>query len=222
MSLPYNRTQGRYTGFLKISAGRIVDQLGTLNLSNMYPTAKTPDMFAIRVSKILKATQVFQMSVTLTEQFIPDVSALEAASGEIQPMGVARITPNEQFVVHGRCQHNEPVQIVWKFTPPSPLEFYETWADDVSGSVACAAILFGAAVYLTKMNVGYKTSSEYLAAKAKVMDGSQKKSEEREDAAGVVGMKSIDKSHSGRVSEGGAGVQGVRTDTPAKTGMIST
>ncbi len=220
MSLPYNRTQGRYTGFLKISAGRIVDQLGTLNLSNMYPTAKAPYMFAVRVSKTMKAGQVFQMPVTLTEQFIPDVSALEAASGEIQPTGVARINPDEQFVVHGRCQHNEPVQIVWKITPPIPLEYYETLADDVSGSVACAAILFGAAVYLTTMN--YKTSSEYLAAKAKVMEGAQTKSEEREDAAGVVGMKSIDKSHSGRVSEGGAGVQGVRTDTPAKTGMIST
>jgi hypothetical protein len=214
MSLPYNRTQGRDTGVLKISVGRIVDQLDTLNLSNMYPPAKAPYMFAVRVSKILKATQVFQMPV------IPDVSALEAASGEIQPTGVARINPDEQIVVHGRCQHNEPGQIVWKFTPPIPLEFYKALADDVSGSVVCAAIVFGAAVYLTKMN--YKTSSEYLAAKAKVMEGAQIKSEEREDAAGGVGMKSNDKNHSGRVSEEGTGVQGVRTDTPAKTGMIST
>jgi mannitol-specific phosphotransferase system IIBC component len=91
----------------------------------------------------------------------------------------------------------------------------------VIGSVACATILFGAAVYLTKMN--NKSSSEYLAAKAKAMTkGAQKKSEEREDAAGEVGRKSNDKNHSGRVSEEGAGVQGVRTDTPAKTGMIST
>jgi hypothetical protein len=221
MSLPYNRTQGRDTGVLKISVGRIVDPLGTLNLSIMYPTAKAPYMFAVRVSKTLKAGQVFQMPVTLTEQMIPDVSALEVASGEIQPTGVARINPDDQFVVHGRCQHNEHVHIVWKFTPSIPLEFYETLADDVSGSVACAAILFGAAVYLTKMNVGYKTSSEYLAAKAKVMEGAQKTSEEREDAAGAVGKKIIDKNHSGRVSEEGAGVQGVRTDTPAKTGMIS-
>jgi hypothetical protein len=220
MSLPYNRTQGRDTGVLKISVGRIVDQLGTLNLSNMYPTAKAPYMFAVRVSKTLKAGQVLQMPVTLTEQMIPDVSALEAASGEIQPTGVVRINPDDQFVVHGRGQHNAPVQIVWTFTPPIPEEFYEILAYGVSGSVACAAILFGAAVYLTKMK--YKTSSEYLAAKAKVMDGSQKKSEEREDAAGEVGRKSIDKNHSGRVSEEGAGVQVVRTDTPAKTGMIST
>ena len=54
------------------------------------------------------------------------------------------------------------------------------------------------------------------------MEGAQKTSEEREDAAGAVGKKSIEKNHSGRVSEEGAGVQGVRTDTPAKTGMIST
>ena len=91
----------------------------------------------------------------------------------------------------------------------------------VATSVACAAILFGAALYLTKMK--NKTSSEYRAGKAKVMmEGAQKKSEEREDAAGEVGRKSIDKNHSGRVSEEGAGVQVVRTDTPAKTGMIST
>jgi hypothetical protein len=183
-----------------------------------YPTAEAPCMFAVRVSKILKATHVFRMPVTLTAQFIPYVSALEAVSGEIQPTRVARINPDEQFVVHGRCQRSEPEQIVWKFTPPIPLEFYETLADNVSGSVACTAILFGAAVYLTKMN--YKTSSEYLAAEAKVMDGAQKKSEEREDAVGEVGRKSNDKNHSGRVSEEGAGVQGVDTDTPAKTGMI--
>jgi hypothetical protein len=66
----------------------------------------------------------------------------------------------------------------------------------------------------------YKTSSEYLAAKAKVMEGAQKKSEEREDA--VVGRKSNDKNHSGRVSEEVTVVQGVGTDTPAKSGMIST
>jgi hypothetical protein len=70
----------------------------------------------------------------------------------------------------------------------------------------------------------YKTSSEYLAAKAKVMEGSQKKSEEREDAAGEVGMKSNDKNHSGRVSEEVtvADVHSDGTDTPAKSGMIST
>jgi hypothetical protein len=90
----------------------------------------------------------------------------------------------------------------------------------VIGSVACAAILLGAAIYLTKMNK--KTSFEYLAAKVKVMEGAQKKSEEREDAAGEVGRKSIHKNHRVRVSEEVAGVQGVGTDTPAKTGMIST
>jgi hypothetical protein len=219
VSLPYCRTQGRDTGVLEISVGRNVDQLGTLNLSNMCPTAEAPYMFTVHVSKILKVTQVFHMPVTLTEQLIPDVSALEAASGEIQPTAVVRINADEQFVVHGRCQHNAPVQIVWKFTPPIPLEFHETLADDVIGSVACAAVLFGAAVYLTKMK--YKTSSEYLAAKAKVMEGAQKKSEEREDA--VVGRKSNDKNHSGRVSEEVtvAGVQGIGTDTPAKSGMTS-
>jgi hypothetical protein len=91
----------------------------------------------------------------------------------------------------------------------------------VIGSVACAAILFGAALCLTK--VKNKTSSEYLAGKAKVMmDGAQKKSEEREDAAGKVGRKSNHKNHRVRVSEEVAGAQGVCTDTPAKTGMIST
>jgi hypothetical protein len=94
-------------------------------------------------------------------------------------------------------------------------------AGTVIGSVACAAILFGAAVYLTKLN--NKSSSEYLAAKAKVMtEGAQKKSEEREDAAGEVGRKSKNKNHRVRVSEEVAGVQGVGTDTPAKAGMIST
>jgi hypothetical protein len=160
------------------------------------------------------------MPVMLTEQLIPDVSALEAASGEIRPTAVVRINADEQFVVHGRCQHNAPVQIVWKFTPPIPLEFHETLADDVIGSVACAAVLFGAAVYLTKIK--YETSCEYLAAKAKVMEGAQKKSEEREDAAGGVGRKSNDKNHSGRVSEEVTVVQGVGTDTSAKSGMIST
>ena len=88
----------------------------------------------------------------------------------------------------------------------------------VIGSVACAAILFGAAVYLTKLN-----NKEYLAAKAKVMtEGAQKKSEEREDAAGEVDRKSNNKNHRVRVSEEVAGVQGVGTDTPAKAGMIST
>ncbi len=91
----------------------------------------------------------------------------------------------------------------------------------VIGSVACAAILFGAALYLTK--VKNKTSSEYLAGKAKVMmDGAQKKSEEREDGAGKVGRKSNDKNHRVRVSEEVAGEHVVCTDTPAKTGMIST
>jgi hypothetical protein len=219
MSLPYNRTQGRDTGILEISVGRNVDQLGTLNLSSVYPTAEAPYMFTVHVSQIFKATHV---PVTLTEQLIPNVSALEAASGEIQPTAVVRINADEQFVVHGRCQHNAPVQIVWKFTPPIPPEFHETLADDVIGSVACAAVLFGAAVYVTKMK--YKTSSDYLAAKAKVMEGAQKKSEEREDAAGKVGRKSNDKNHSGRVSEEVtvAGVQGVGTDTPAESGMIST
>jgi hypothetical protein len=89
-------------------------------------------MFTVHVSKILKATQVFQMPVALTEQLIPDVSALEAASGEIQPTGVVRINPDEQFVVHGRCQHNAPVQIVWTFTPPIPRKFYEILAEDLS------------------------------------------------------------------------------------------
>ncbi len=208
MSLPYNRIQGRDTGLLEISVGRNVDQLGTLNLSNMYPSAEAPYMFTVRVSKTLKAGQVFHMPVTLTEQ--------------IQPTAVVRINTDEQFVVHGRCQHNAPVQIVWKFTPPIPLEFHKTLGDDVIGSVACAAVLFGAAVYLTKMK--YKTSSEYLAAKAKVMEGSQKKSEEREDAAGEVGMKSNDKNQSGRVSEEVtvADVHSDGTDTPAKSGMIST
>jgi hypothetical protein len=220
MSLPHYRTQGRDTGVLEISVGRNDDQLGTLNLSNMYPTAEAPSMFTIHVSKILKVTQVFHMPVMLTEQLIPDVSALEAASGEIRPTAVVRINADEQFVVHGRCQHNAPVQIVWKFTPPIPLEFHETLVDDVIGSVACAAVLFGAAVYLTKMK--YKTSCEYLAAKAKVMEGAQKKSEEREDAAGGVGRKSNDKNHSGRVSEEVTVVQGVGTDTSAKSGMIST
>jgi len=91
----------------------------------------------------------------------------------------------------------------------------------VATSVTCAAILFGAALYLTKMK--NKTSSEYLAGKAKVMmEGAQKKSEEREDAAGKIGTKSNDKNHRVRVSEEVAGAQGVCTDTPAKTGMIST
>jgi hypothetical protein len=224
MSLPYNRTQGRDEGVLEISVGRNVDQLGTLNISNMYPTAEAPYKFTVHVSKKLKVTLtlIFHMPVTLTEQLISDVSALEAVSGEIQPTAVVRINADEQFVVHGRCQHNAPVQIVWKFTPPIPVEFHETVADDVFGSVACAAVLFGAAVYLTKMK--YKTSSEYLASKAKVMEGAQKKSEEREDAAGEVGRKSNDKNHSGRVSEEVtvADVHGVGTDTSAKSGMIST
>ncbi len=91
----------------------------------------------------------------------------------------------------------------------------------VATSVACAAILFGAALYLTKMK--NKTSSEFLAGMAKVMtEGAQKISEEREDAAGKIGRKCNDKYHRVRVSEEVAGAQGVCTDMPAKTGMIST
>ena len=99
----------------------------------------------------------------------------------------------------------------------------------VIGSVACAAIFFGAAVYLTKMK--NKTSSEYLADKAKVMtERAQEKSEEQGDAAGTVGRKAAgtvgrkinDKNHRVRVSEEAEGMQGICTDTPGKTGMIST
>jgi hypothetical protein len=93
----------------------------------------------------------------------------------------------------------------------------------VATSVACAAILFGAALYPDVTKMKNKTSSEYRAGKAKVMtEGAQKKSEEREDAAGKIGRKSNDKNHRVRVSEEVAGAQGVCTDTPAKTGMIST
>jgi cysteine-rich repeat protein len=201
-------------------APQAVVSLSSDNLSNMYPTAEASYMFTARESKTLKAAQVFQMPVTLTEQMIVEVSALEAASGEIQPTGDVRINSEDEFVVHGRCQHNAPAQIGWTFTPSITLEFYEALADDVVGSVACAAILFGAAAYLTKIN--YKTSSEYLAAKAKMMEDAQEKTEEREVAAGEVARKSDDNNHSGHVSEEVAGVQGVRTDTPAKKGMINT
>ncbi len=91
----------------------------------------------------------------------------------------------------------------------------------VATSVACAIILFGAALYPTKIE--NKTSSEYLAGKAKVMmEGAKKNSQEREDAAGKLGRMCDDKNHRVRVSEEVAGAQGVCTDTPAKTGMIST